>query len=46
MNHLLVEEDETMRLHGLRCSVAGVLKPEAMKRARDAGTFFKENGQL
>ena len=45
MKHLLVEEDDTMRLLALRWRVAGVLKPEEIQRARDAGTFFKEDGQ-
>ncbi|KAH9995259.1 hypothetical protein BJV77DRAFT_1066350 [Russula vinacea] len=40
-----VEEDETTRLLALRWRVASVLKPDEMKRARDAGTFFKEDGR-
>jgi hypothetical protein len=45
MNRLLVEEEETMRLLALRWSVTGVLNPEEKKRARDDGTFFKEDGR-
>ena len=45
MNRFLVEEDETTRLLALRWRVASVLKPDEMKRARDAGTFFKEDGR-
>jgi hypothetical protein len=45
MNHLLVEEDETARLLALQWSVASVLEPDKMRRARDAGTFFEGDGQ-
>ncbi|KAI9508639.1 hypothetical protein F5148DRAFT_1283811 [Russula earlei] len=39
-----VEEVTAMRLLALRWSIAGVLKPEDTKRARTAGTFFKQTG--
>jgi len=35
-----VEEESSMRLLALRWSVSGVLRPDEMKRARTAGTFF------
>lgn len=42
MSPFIVEEETTTRLPALRWSVAGVLEQEEIRRARTAGTFFKQ----
>jgi hypothetical protein len=41
--HPLVEEETSTRLLAVRWNVAGahMLKPDVIKRARNAGTFYK-----